>query len=186
MNILYQQHTTYRQLFLSIAFQSASEDDKPFGVRFNNDGSKMFIAGRTNQKVFEYSLSVNFDISEADYTGNSFDVSSQVKSVFLGLAFSHDGTMMYITDGQGAASTDSIYQFSLNKSFDLSGGGNLIRSVRTTVTLETLETNESEPNGIAFNKSGTRMFLIGTKVMMLINILYLKVLTFQQLPLMVV
>ena len=51
--------------------------------------------------MFEYSLSVNFDVSEADYTGNSFDVSSQVKSVFLGLAFSHDGTMMYITDGQG-------------------------------------------------------------------------------------
>ena len=145
------------------SFSVASEDTKPFGVRFNNDGSKMFIAGRTNQKVFEYSLSVNFDVSEADYTGNSFDVSSQVKSVFLGLAFSHDGTMMYITDGQGAASTDSIYQFSLNKSFDLSGGGNLIRSVRTTVTLETLKTNESEPNGIAFNKSGTRMFLIGTE-----------------------
>ena len=145
------------------SFSVASEDNKPFGVRFNNDGSKMFIAGRTNQKVFEYSLSVNFDVSEADYTGNSFDVSSQVKSVFLGLAFSHDGTMMYITDGQGAASTDSIYQFSLNKSFDLSGEGNLIRSVRTTVTLETLQTNESEPNGIAFNKSGTRMFLIGTE-----------------------
>ena len=43
----------------------------------------------------QYSLSV-----KANYTGNSFDVSSQVKSVFLGLAFSHDGTMMYVTDGQ--------------------------------------------------------------------------------------
>ena len=43
---------------------------------------------------------------------------------------------MYITDGQGAASTDSIYQFSLNKSFDLSGGANLIRSVKTTLSLE--------------------------------------------------
>ena len=145
------------------SFSVASEDDKPFGVRFNNDGSKMFIAGRTSQKVFEYSLSVNFDVSEADYTGNSFDVSSQVKSVFLGLAFSHDGTMMYITDGQGAASTDSIYQFSLNKSFDLSGGGNLLRSAKTTADIETLTTNELEPNGIAFNKSGTRMFLVGTK-----------------------
>ena len=145
------------------SFSVKSEDINPMGVRFNNDGSKMFIAGREENKVFEYSLSVNFDVSEAEYTGNSFDVSSQVKSVFLGLAFSHDGTMMYVTDGQGASSTDSIYQFSLNKSFDLSGGANLIRSVRTTVTLETLWTNENEPNGIAFNKSGTRMFLIGSE-----------------------
>ena len=144
------------------SFSVASEDIHPFGVRFNNDGSKMFIVGRANQKVFEYSLSVNFDVSEADYTGNSFDVSSQVKSVFLGLAFSHDGTMMYVTDGQGATTTRSVYQYSLNKSFDLSGGGNLLRSAKTTADIETLTTNELEPNGIAFNKNGTRMFLVGT------------------------
>ena len=145
------------------SFSVASEDINPMGVRFNNDGSKMFIAGRTSKKVFEYSLSVNFDVSEADYTGNSFDVSSQVISVFLGLAFSHDGTMMYVTDGQGKDSTDSIYQYSLNKSFDLSGGANLLRSVVTTTGgLETLLAEENEPNGIAFNKSGTRMFLVGT------------------------
>ncbi len=143
------------------SFSVASEDIHPFGVRFNNDGSKMFIVGRANQKVFEYSLSVNFDVSEADYTGNSFDVSSEVTSIFLGLAFSHDGTMMYVTDGQGAT-TRSVYQYSLNKSFDLSGGGNLIRSAKTTADIETLTTNELEPNGIAFNKNGTRMFLVGT------------------------
>ena len=114
------------------SFSVASEDGNPMGVRFNNDGSKMFIAGRSNKKVFEYSLSVNFDVSEAEYTGNFIDVSAQVASVFLGLAFSHDGTMMYVTDGQKNESTDSIYQFSLNKSFDLSGGANLLRSVKTT------------------------------------------------------
>ena len=143
------------------SFSVASEDIHPFGVRFNNDGSKMFIVGRANQKVFEYSLSVNFDVSEADYTGNSFDVSSEVTSIFLGLAFSHDGTMMYVTDGQGTT-TRSVYQYSLNKSFDLSGGGNLLRSAKTTADIETLTTNELEPNGIAFNKNGTRMFLVGT------------------------
>ena len=56
----------------------------------------MFIAGRTNQKVFEYSLSVNFDISEANYTGNSFDLFHTSLMYFL-VSFSHDGTMMYIT-----------------------------------------------------------------------------------------
>ena len=143
------------------SFSVSSEDARPTGVRFNNDGSKMFIIGRDENKIFEYSLSVNFDVSEANYTGNSFDVSSQVKSVFLGLAFSHDGTMMYVTDGQGHYNR-SVYQYSLNKSFDLSGGGNLIRSAKTTADIETLTTNEVEPNGIAFNKNGTRMFLVGT------------------------
>ena len=67
---------------------------------------------------------------------------------------------MYVTDGQGTDSTDSIYQYSLNKSFDLSGGANLIRSVKTTTEGIGNSSNcENEPNGIAFNKSGTRMFL---------------------------
>ena len=145
-------------------FDVSDEENTPRDVTFSNDGKKMFIAGRSNKKVFEYSLSVNFDVSEAEYTGNFIDVSAQVASVFLGLAFSHDGTMMYVTDGQKNESTDSIYQFSLNKSFDLSGGANLLRSVKTTTEgLETLLPEENEPNGIAFNKSGTRMFLVGTK-----------------------
>ena len=69
---------------------------------------------------------------------------------------------MYVTDAQGASSTRSVYQYSLNKSFDLSGGANLIRSAKTTDDIETLTTNELEPGGIAFNKNGTRMFLVGT------------------------
>ena len=91
---------------------------------------------------------------------------------------------MYVTDAQGS-STRSVYQYSLNKSFDLSGGANLIRSAKTTADIETLTTNEVEPGGIAFNKNGTRMFLVEQMVMTLINIHYLKVLTFQQLLMMV-
>ena len=37
---------------------SLNEDSsiRPFGVKFNNDGSKMFIGGRQNDKVYELSL----------------------------------------------------------------------------------------------------------------------------------
>ena len=66
---------------LSVSGQSS----KPFKVKFNNDGSKMFIAGRGERKVFEYSLSTNFDISSASvtYTGNFIDVSPQLTSLSL-------------------------------------------------------------------------------------------------------
>ncbi len=139
---------------------SLNEDSssRPFSVRFNNDGSKMFIAGRAEEKVFEYSLSRKFDISSATYTGNFIDVSAQVANGKLfGLVFSPDGTMMFVnelTDGTG----DHLHQYSLNKSFDLSGGANFIRSA----DLETQTSNEAQNNGIAFNQSGTRLFMVGS------------------------
>jgi len=91
---------------------SQSETNRPFSVRFNNEGSKMFIADRSQANVFEYSLSRKFDISSATYTGNSISVSSQVGNGNLfGLAFSPDGTMMFVnelTDGTG----NHLHQYS--------------------------------------------------------------------------
>ncbi len=132
---------------------SLNEDSsiRPFGVKFNNDGSKMFIAGRAEKKVFEYSLSRKFDVSSATYTGNFIDVSPQIAGVsLLGLVFSPDGTMMFVTEnGFG------LHQYSLNKSFDLSGGANLIRSAEVSTV-----SGGTAYNGIAFNQSGTRMFVV--------------------------
>ena len=142
-------------------FSVSSEDLKPMKVKFNNDGSKMFIGGRSSKRVHEYSLSINFDISSASvtYTGNFIDVSSQVggNSLF-GLAFSPDGTMMFVNEFLEAGTGDHLHQYSLNKSFDLSGGANFIRSA----DLETQTAEDSQSNGIAFNQSGTRMFMIGS------------------------
>ncbi len=137
---------------LSVSGQSS----KPFKVKFNNDGSKMFIAGRGERKVFEYSLSTNFDISSASvtYTGNFIDVSPQLTSFLNGLTFSPDGKIMIITE-----QAFGLHQYSLNKSFDLSGGANFIRSAAVTTLL-----NGSTHNGIVFNESGTRLFMVDSQV----------------------
>ncbi len=139
-------------------FSASGQDSKPMNVQFNNDGSKMFIGGRSSKKVHEYSLSTNFDISSASvtYTGNFTDVSSQVGGDSLfGLTFSPDGTMMFVNE---KGSGDHLHQYSLNKSFDLSGGANFIRSAE----LATQTSGEEQSRSIAFNQNGTRLFMVGS------------------------
>ena len=140
-------------------FSVASQDGNAMNVQFNNDGSKMFIGGRASKKVHEYSLSTNFDISSASvtYNGNFIDVSSQVgPGLLFGLTFSPDGTMMFVNEkGDG---NDHLHQYSLNKSFDLSGGANFIRSAAVTTLL-----NGATHNGIVFNQSGTRLFMVDSQ-----------------------
>ena len=47
-----------------------TQDITPQSLTFNDDGSKMYMLGRANDKVYEYALSTGFDISTASYTNN--------------------------------------------------------------------------------------------------------------------
>ena len=147
-------------------------------IQFNKDGSKMFVSGRdqgqnpNGNKVYQYSLSTNFDLSTATFNEIEFQANTAnvgiTKSLY-GFAFNNDGTMMFLSDGStDGTSTEKVYQLSLETAFDLSGSITVIRSV----DLETLEDDaahqhnaagETEPSGMAFNEDGTRMFLIGQK-----------------------
>jgi DNA-binding beta-propeller fold protein YncE len=40
----------------SVSFSVFSQDSNPHGISFNNDGTKMFIVGSTNDAVYEYNL----------------------------------------------------------------------------------------------------------------------------------
>jgi DNA-binding beta-propeller fold protein YncE len=91
----------------SISFSVSSQDISPRDVELNPDGTKMYVLGVVNNKVFQYSLSTAFDISTASYDSVSFSVGSQDASP-LGLAFSTDGTKMYLVGN----SNDTIYQYS--------------------------------------------------------------------------
>ena len=60
------------------SFSVSSEETAPMSVKFNNDGTKMFILGFTGQDVTEYTLSTAFDASTATYvSGGELDISSQ-------------------------------------------------------------------------------------------------------------
>ena len=117
-------------------------------IKFNNDGSKMFVLGKNRDYVQEYSLTANFDLSSANLV-RFFQVQSQDNNIY-GLDFNNDGTMMYITGHQN----DSIHQYELAVGFDLSDV--------TFLRSQDLSTQSITPSNIEFNTDGTRMFIIGT------------------------
>jgi len=121
----------------------------PMCVKFNNDGSKMFVSETTNDRVHEYLLTSNFDLSSATY--ESFFSVQDDDSTLFAFDFNNDGTMMYVAGGQN----DTIYQYKLDVGFDLSEGVNLLRT-------KDVSAQDGEPFGIEFNPDGTRMFIIGT------------------------
>ena len=97
-------------------------ESKPTSVKFNNNGTKMFIIGRGSKDMNEFILSTAYDVSTAAHeTQLPFDSTENAPN---GFDFNNDGTMLYITGSQH----ESMFQFSLNVAFDLSEGLELLRS----------------------------------------------------------
>jgi 6-phosphogluconolactonase (cycloisomerase 2 family) len=130
------------------SFSVSAQETNPLDIAFSNDGTKMFIPGETGQDVNEYTLSTGFDISTASFV-DSFSVSAQ-DTAPAGIAFSTDGTKMFIL---GQAGQD-VNEYTLSTGFDV--------STATFVDSFSVATEETTPQGIAFNTDGTKMFIVGS------------------------
>ena len=92
--------------YASSSFDVSSQTAAPIGLKFNPDGTQMFIIGNS-QYVYQYSLTTGYNLSTASYDSvtfytNAFETGPQ--DIF----FSADGTKMFIPGNV----LDNIYQLS--------------------------------------------------------------------------
>ena len=127
------------------SFDISSQEATAESVRFNNDGTKMFILGRHGDDVNEYTLTTGFDVSTANFV-DSFDVSPEEEDG-MGLAFNTDGTKMFVTGFDG----DDINEYTLTTGFDVS-------TAKFKYTFEPTAAL-SNPREMTFNNNGTKMFI---------------------------
>ena len=71
-------------------FDLSSQETNPRDLTFNNDGTKMFIAGVTGDDILEYTLSVGYDLSSTVNYVQSVSVPSNPSR------FNDDGTKMFV------------------------------------------------------------------------------------------
>jgi len=138
----------------SIAFAAVSGfvDNKDItqriahGIAFNANGTKMFISGSSQNKVFEFDLTVGFDVSTATRNSNECNHISQDASV-IGLKLNSDGTKMFLVGSDSEA--EGIEEFTLSTAYDVS----------SCQFVTTHFEGEMDIRDIAFNNSGTELFI---------------------------
>ena len=95
----------------SVSFSISSQDNSPRDLFFKPDGSKMWLLGRQNHSIYQYSLSSAFDLSTASYDSISFSLSSE-ETAAGGLAFSANGEKFYVCGEAG----DDVNQYATSLS----------------------------------------------------------------------
>ena len=123
---------------------SVFQADFPLVVKFNTDGTKMYVGGGSSDKIHQYTLNTGFDIT-GGVNNNNVTVSPP-GSMVSGIEFNTDGTKMFVT-----TSFDGIFQYSLSTGFDIS-----------TATYDNV--NIAPESGwlrnIVFNDDGTKLYSI--------------------------
>ena len=134
-------------------FDTEPQDGAPNALDFDPSGNTMFVLGREFDRIYEYNLSTAFDVTTASYTGNTFSPSGA--SGAFDFVFNPSGTRMFVVDGASTlGGTETVYQYDFTTGFDLSTGSFSGKSLTLTPQMPI-------PWGIAFNPTGTRMFVSG-------------------------
>jgi sugar lactone lactonase YvrE len=153
----YNSDTVY-QYTLSTAYDisTASYDSKSFNVgsqapvavavSFKTDGTKMFVAGNSNDAIYQYTLSTAWDVSTASYDSVSLDISAEQADV-SGMQFSSDGTVIFIV------SSADIDKYTLSTAWDI--------STATASSLFSTSSQDTTLRGVAFNADGTKTYVAG-------------------------
>ena len=96
------------------SFDTESEDNDSRDVKFNQNGTKMFVLGKQNDRVCEYTLSTGFDVSSTVTFVDCASVSEE--SMPDELEFNPDGTKMFVMGESG----DDVNEYTLSTGFDVS------------------------------------------------------------------
>ena len=134
------------------AFSISGQEARANSVAFNNDGTRMIVAGAGNMRqhrIHEYSLSTGFDLSSTVTHLNTEDLSS-THDYIDGVTFNYDGTKMYTI--RGSEDDNNISQFKLTTPYDVS-----TRSLEGTFDVSSVSADSRE---LVFSNDGSKMFII--------------------------
>ncbi len=146
-----------RQYTLSVAFDVTSTitlqrsrlidsvENRPQDIKFNSDGTVIFVLGTENDGVARWSLSTPYDINTLTVADSTY---TSVGGDPRGFDFNNDGTKMFILDG----SQEQVEEYKLTTPYNPD----------TKILNKTLSTakGSSYHQGLGFSPDGLKMYVV--------------------------
>ena len=134
--------------YSSKSFSISSQELNPYALRFSSDGTKMYVLGLSNQRIFEYDLSIAWDVSTASYNNASFPVNNLGNNTGYSIEFNYNGTILLVGTND---SSKKIFKFYLTTAWDITSAVNSFEESPTLVVTAIYD--------LQFNQDGTTLFI---------------------------
>ena len=143
------------------------KENRVQGIEFNDTGTKLFLifhgqstlpdddgGGPRLTRLLEYKLSTPYDITDLSLvTTAGIELEDEVSNPQT-MRFSANGKRIFIVDHLGNANGREVHQVSLSNPYDTSSF-----TIDGRVRVADLDSDHTEPGGIAFSKSGLKMYV---------------------------
>lgn len=150
-DVIYQYSLTAGDLstatYDSKSFNMSAEGDIKEDMWISDDGTRLFVCGRSLDSVRSYTMSSAWDISTASYDSKTLDVSAK-ETAPRGLALDPDGNYVYVAGTQNG----DVHQYTMSTPFDLA-------TATFTRTFDTSGQSLGGNYGMVFKHDGSKMFL---------------------------
>lgn len=127
---------------------SIMETNFVIGMGWSRDGKKLYLIDQSEKMIFEYDVTVAWDVGTIEYTGNSLDVVSE-ETAPRSVEVSLDGNRIFIIAGNRS----SLLQYNMTTAFDL--------STASFTGFEYVFDQDSAPRTFRFSTDGTLGFMGG-------------------------
>jgi sugar lactone lactonase YvrE len=132
----------------SKSFSVTSQENTPTGLFFKDDGTKFYIFGTQNDRVYQYSCSTAWDVSTGAYETKTAYVGFQ-EITPNGFCFKSDGAKFYAV-GQGS---NKVFEYALSTPWDVSTNNGASGTANVG--------QETSTQDVQFKSDGTKFYTIG-------------------------
>jgi sugar lactone lactonase YvrE len=133
------------------SFSVSSQETNPTSLSFKTDGTRMYVAGLTNNRLYMYNLSTAWDISTASYSGSNASMSTT--GTPSNIYFKDDGTKLYKLTITGSR----LYTYTLSTAWTVSS----MSYDGSTYSFPMPNGTEKRPQGVYFKSDGTAFYIVG-------------------------
>ena len=143
-------------LLLDYRTQEGSSNDTVYSMKFNNDGTKVYVVNNGDDKIYQWTLDIPYAFSSTNY-GMTYDGRTAVLSgetVLRNMDFNDVGDRLFIIGAQ----QDAIFEYSVSIPFDVTS--TLTELSRYSVYSQVESENdvnatvEASPVGLFWTNSG--------------------------------
>jgi 6-phosphogluconolactonase (cycloisomerase 2 family) len=125
---------------------TAGYESTPTDVKFNNDGTRMYVLGTTTDAVLQYNLGTAYQPSTAVFPSKSVAAEETAPS---GVEFKTDGTKMYVIGSSG----DDVNQYDLSTAWDVTTAS-YVQNFSVSAQAGAI------PAKVRFKDDGTKMYVL--------------------------
>jgi len=137
-------------IMFETTFSVGGEQGLVEGITFSNDGTQLFVTGRSGDDIDVYELDTAFDLSDTVTSAGTVSITTESQQP-QSIEFSPDGLQVYVVDGDD----DEINVYTLTSPFDTS-------TISFSGTLS-ISGQDTSPTDLVFSADGTSFFVLGNQ-----------------------